>query len=52
MPHLALSRCWRLAATALLAKGATELDVKQFARPIESIGVRSCINHSDGEQFD
>ena len=51
MPHLAFkfSRPWRLAATALPAKGATEFGVKWFARQIQSTGVRSFINHSDGE---
>ena len=51
MPHLAFkfSRPGRLAATALPAKGATEFGVKWFARQIQSTGVRSFINHSDGE---
>ena len=51
MPHLAfkLSRSGRMAATALPAKGAIELGVKLFARQNQSTGVRSFINHSDGE---
>ena len=51
MPMLAFkfSRSGRLAATALPSKGATEFGVKWFARQIQSTGVRSFINHSDGE---
>ena len=51
MPRLVFkcSRSGRLAATALPAKGATEFGVKWFARQIQSTGVRSVINHSDGE---
>ena len=50
-PHVAfkLSRSGRLAATALPAKGATEFGVKLFALQTQSIGARSFINHSDGE---
>ena len=54
MPMLAMkfSRSKRIGATALQFKGVTEYGVKAFARFIQSTGVRSFVNCSDGEPRD